>query len=142
MLDKAIALTAEKFEGKFDKGGQPYILHCLHVMNAVCPNQDDHELMCIAVMHDLVEDTDVTLGDLYALGFSQRVVSGVDCMTHRGGEDYMDVYIRRIALNPDTRLVKRDDLDHNSQMMRMKGLREKDFRRIEKYHRAYAYLKD
>ena len=142
MLDKAIALTAEKFEGKFDKGGQPYILHCLHVMNAVCPNQDDHELMCIAVMHDLVEDTDVTLGDLYALGFSQRVVSGVDCMTHRGGEDYMDVYIRRIALNPDTRLVKRYDLDHNSQMMRMKGLREKDFRRIEKYHRAYAYLKD
>ena len=142
MLDKAIALTAEKFEGKFDKGGQPYILHCLHVMNAVCPNQDDHELMCIAVMHDLVEDTDVTLGDLYALGFSQRVVSGVDCMTHRGGEDYMDVYIRRIALNPDARKIKIQDLDHNSQMMRMKGLREKDFRRIEKYHRAYAYLKE
>ena len=142
MLDKAIALTAEKFEGKFDKGGQPYILHCLHVMNAVCPNQDDHELMCIAVMHDLIEDADLTLGDLYASGFSQRVVAGVDCMTHRGGEDYMDVYIRRIALNPDARKIKIQDLDHNSQMMRMKGLREKNFRRIEKYHRAYAYLKE
>jgi len=142
MLDKAIALTAAHFEGKFDKGGQPYILHCLHVMHAVCPNQDDHELMCIAVMHDLVEDTDIDLDDLYALGFSQRVVAGVDCMTHRAGEDYMDVYIQRIALNRDARLVKIQDLDHNSQMMRMKGIRQKDFRRIEKYQRAYQYLKD
>jgi len=142
MLDKAIALVASHFEGKFDKGGQPYILHCLHVMNAVCPNQDDHELMCIAVMHDLVEDTDIDLDDLYALGFSKRVVTGVDCMTHRPGEDYMDVYIHRIALNFDARRIKIHDLDHNSQMMRMKGLRSKDFRRIEKYHRAYAYLKD
>jgi len=79
---------------------------------------------------------------LYALGFSQRVVTGVDCMTHRAGEDYMDVYIQRIALNPDARRIKIQDLDHNSQMMRMKGIRQKDFRRIEKYQRAYQYLKD
>ena len=142
MLDVAISLVAEKFKGKFDKGGQPYVLHCLHVMNAVCPDGDDHELMCIAVMHDLVEDTDTTIHDLYMLGFSDRVCKGVDDMTHRHGEDYMDVYIPRIALNPDTRRVKIQDLDHNSQMMRMKGLRQKDFKRIEKYHRAYAYLKD
>lgn len=142
MLDKAIALTAAQFEGKFDKGGQPYILHCLHVMNAVCPNKDDHELMCIAVMHDLIEDTDIDIDDLYALGFSKRVVFGVQCMTHGSGEDYMDVYIQRIALNADARKVKIADLDHNSQMMRMKGLRQKDFRRIEKYQRAYQYLKD
>mgnify|MGYP001236168436 FL=1 len=142
MLDKAIALTAEKFKNKFDKGGQPYILHCLHVMNAVCPNQDDHELMCIAVMHDLVEDTDVTLKDLFDMGFTSRVVSGVECMTHLKGEDYMDVYIRRVALNPDARRVKIADLNHNSHLMRQPSLREKDFRRIEKYHRAYAYLKD
>lgn len=142
MLDKAIALVAAHFEGKFDKGGQPYILHCLYVMNAVCPNQDDHELMCIAVMHDLVEDTDIDLDDLHALGFSKRVVLGVECMTHLPGEDYMDVYIHRIALNEDARRIKIQDLDHNSQMMRMKGIRAKDFRRIEKYQRAYQYLKD
>ncbi len=142
MLDIAIDLAAGHYKGKFDKGGQPYILHCLHVMNTVDPEGDDHELMCIAVMHDLVEDTELGLDDLYALGFSTRVVTGVDCMTHRPGEDYMDIYIHRIALNPDARRVKIADLDHNSQMMRMKGLRQKDFHRIEKYHRAYAYLKD
>jgi len=72
MLDKAIALTASHFEGKFDKAGQPYILHCLHVMNAVCPNQDDHELMSIAVMHDLVEDTDIDLDDSSTLMICMR----------------------------------------------------------------------
>jgi len=142
MLDKMIALVAEKFVGKFDKGGQPYILHCLHVMNAVCPKQDDHELMCIAVGHDLIEDTDITGDDLRAMGYSQRVVSGIEDMTHKQGEDYLDVYIRRIAANPDTRVCKREDLTHNSAIMRMKGLREKDFRRLEKYHRAYQYLED
>jgi hypothetical protein len=142
MLDVAIALAAEKFKGKFDKGGQPYILHCLYVMNAVCPEQDDHELMCIAVLHDIIEDTDVTAQDLYDLGFSHRVVNGIECMTHKDGEDYMDVYIRRCALNPDSKRCKRKDLIHNSHIMRMKGLREKDFRRLEKYHRAYAYLND
>ena len=142
MLDKAIRLAADAFEGKFDKGGQPYILHCLHVMRTVCPNQDDHELMCIAVMHDLVEDTDITLKDLYDMGFSERVVSGVACMTHMNGEDYMDVYIRRVALNPDAKRVKIADLKHNSDLTRQPNLREKDLRRIEKYHRAYAYLKD
>ena len=142
MLDKMIALVATHFEGKFDKGGQPYILHCLHVMNAVCPKGDDHELMCIAVGHDLIEDTDLDIDDLSALGFSQRVVSGIDVMTHRKGEDYLSVYIPRIAANPDARLCKREDLTHNSAIMRMKGLGEKDFRRLEKYHRAYAYLED
>jgi (p)ppGpp synthase/HD superfamily hydrolase len=142
MLDKAIALVAAHFEGRFDKGGQPYILHCLHVMNAACPNGDDHELMCIAVMHDLVEDTDIDLDDLFALGFSNRVVAGVDCMTHKKGEDYLDVYIHRIALNPDAKKVKIADLDHNSRLLRQPNLRAKDFRRLEKYHRAYEYLKD
>ena len=50
MLDKAIAIAAKEFEGKHDKGGNPYILHCLHVMHKVGP--DDHELMIIAVHHD------------------------------------------------------------------------------------------
>lgn len=142
MLDVAIALAAEKFKGKFDKGGQPYMLHCLHVMRRVCPKQDDHELMCIAVLHDIIEDTAVTAADLYALGFSTRVVQGVVTMTHLPHEDYMDVYIVRVGLNPDTRACKIEDLDHNSQILRMKGLGQKDFRRLEKYHRAYAYLKD
>jgi len=138
MLDKAIALAAENFVGKFDRGGQPYILHCLYVMNKM--NPDDHELMSIAVLHDIVEDTDVTLDVLKDLGFSERVVWGVKILTHEEDEPYMD-YIKRIALNPDARLVKMADLDHNSRILRMKGTRKKDFDRLEKYFSAYNYLK-
>lgn len=139
MLSTAIALTAQKFINTLDKGGNPYILHCLRVMNGV--DQNDEELMCIAVMHDLVEDTNVTLDELRSLGFSERVIRGIDTMTHRDEEDY-ETYIKRIALNPDTIKVKRSDLIDNSNITRLKGLRKKDFDRLEKYSKAFIYLKD
>jgi len=138
MLDKAIRMAAEAFEGKFDKGGHPYILHCLHVMNAVDPT--DHELMIIAVLHDLIEDTPATPYILTNLGFSPRVVSALTLLTHEKGVEYMD-YIRAIAMNEDAVVVKRADLRHNSDIMRMKGLRGKDFKRLDKYFTAYEYLR-
>jgi len=139
MLDKAIAIAANVFEGKYDKGGKPYVLHCIWVMNKMDVN--DHELMTIAVLHDVVEDTYYTFNHLRKAGFSERVIDGVKALTHENGVPYMD-YIKIIALNPDARKVKMADLDHNSRILRMKGLREKDFKRLEKYHTAYEYLKD
>lgn len=143
MLDRAISITAGAFEGKFDKGGQPYILHCLHVMHKVGP--DDHELMTIAVMHDLIEDTDWTFEMLHEEGFSTRVIDALMLLTHfpighPAGQTYEN-YIKGIATNDDARKVKLEDLKHNSNIHRMKGLREKDFRRLEKYHRAYEFLR-
>ena len=91
MLSAAIALTSQKFVNTLDKGGNPYILHCLRVMNGV--DQNDEELICIAVMHDLVEDTNVTLDELRLLGFSERVIRGIEYLTHREGEDY-ETYIK------------------------------------------------
>ena len=139
MLDKAIAITAKAFEGKYDKSGEPYILHCLHVMRGV--EAHGKEVMCIAVMHDLVEDTEYTLDDLLDLGFSLRVVDGVKAMTHLDSESYDD-YIKKIAINKDARLVKLEDLKHNSDITRLKGLKEKDFKRLEKYSRAFVYLSE
>jgi (p)ppGpp synthase/HD superfamily hydrolase len=139
MLDIAIALAAREFQGKFDKGGQPYILHCLNVMNQM--DQSDHELMSIAVLHDIVEDTSVTPADLRGMGFSDRVVLGILSLTHEKGVSYRD-YIKQIPFNDDSRKVKMADLRHNSDIMRMKGLRKKDFERLEKYHTAYEYLKN
>ena len=139
LLSTAIAITAEAFIGKLDKGGQPYILHCLHVMNRM--PKDDHELMMIAVMHDLLEDTDITHHELVEQGFSYRVVSALKVLTHDHGMPYDD-YIGWVALSEDATLVKRADLRHNSDIMRMKGLRQKDFKRLEKYHRSFEYLKD
>jgi (p)ppGpp synthase/HD superfamily hydrolase len=139
LLSTAIALVAKAFHTKLDKGGQPYILHCLHVMNQM--PKDDHELMMIAVMHDLIEDTDFTLEGVIELGFPPRVVDALRLLTHDPATSY-DAYISILAFNRDCVLVKRADLRHNSDIMRMKGLRQKDFLRLEKYHRAFEYLKD
>ena len=143
MLGKAIAIASKEFADKTDKGGKPYILHCLHVMHKVGP--DDHELMIIAVLHDLVEDTDWTFDMLRDEGFSERVLIALRLLTHypighSEGKTYDD-YIKSIATNEDARKVKMEDLKHNSDITRMKGLRKKDFDRLEKYHRSYEYLK-
>lgn len=138
-LDRAISIAAQAFKGKLDKGGQPYILHCLHVMNQMPEN--DHELRMIAVMHDLIEDTDYTISDLQDLGFSERVYFGVKQVTHWDYQSY-DEYIKIISNYEDATLVKLADLRHNTDITRIKGLRRKDFDRLEKYHRAYIYLKN
>lgn len=143
MLGKAIAIAAKEFADKTDKGGKPYMLHCLHVMHKVGP--DDQELMAIAVLHDLVEDTDWTFEMLRDEGFSDRVINALRLLTHypighSEGKTYDD-YIKGIATNEDARAVKLEDLKHNSDITRMKGLRKKDFDRLEKYHRSYEYLK-
>ena len=139
MLAKAIAITSNAFEDSLDKGGVPYIMHCLHVMNIVGKKTDkDPELMSIAVMHDLIEDTEWTLADLASAGFSDRVIAGVSSMTHDPHETYEE-YLNVIAANPDAVIVKLVDLKHNSDPMRMKGLRDKDMDRIVKYHRRKTH---
>ena len=136
-LATAIAITGNAFKDVTDKAGAPYMLHCLHVMNSV--DKNDYELMSIAVMHDLIEDTEYTVENLMEMGFSTRVVNALTSLTHIRGEPYMD-YITRVSENEDAIQVKLADLRHNSDIHRMKGLREKDFVRLEKYHRAYAFL--
>lgn len=138
-LAVAIDITSRAFVKKTDKGGTPYILHCLHVMYKM--DEADDELRMIAVMHDLIEDTKYELDDLRDLGFSDRVIAGVGIMTHLKGVSY-DAYIKLISLSDDATKVKLADLDHNSRIMRMKGLRKKDFDRLEKYFKAAAYLRD
>lgn len=139
MLDHAISMASVAFVGKRDKGGNPYILHCLAVMNMV--GTEDEELASIAVLHDIIEDTDMTKEKLLGYGFSIRVAQTVQVLTHDPETSYDD-YIKAIALNDDAKKVKMADLRHNTDIMRMKGLRKKDFDRLEKYHRAYMYLKD
>lgn len=139
-LAKAISITSVAFEDKLDKGGVPYIMHCLHVMDIIGKKTDkDPEMMSIAVMHDLIEDTGWTIDALRAAGFSKRVCNGVSAMTHDPQDTYEE-YIKYISLNPDARIVKLADLKHNSDPLRMKSLDEKHFIRLEKYHRAYAFL--
>lgn len=136
-LGEMIALVSKAFENKTDKAGKPYILHCLRVMNNL--HSDDEELNMIAIGHDLIEDTDMSIWDLKMKGFSKRVCDGIDYLTHLEGINYDD-YIKRIAFNPDAVKVKLADLKDNSDITRLKGLSKKDFDRIERYHRSFVYL--
>ncbi len=139
LLDKAIRISAVAFEGCFDKQGQPYILHCLNVMNQM--PEEDCDLRCIAVLHDLVEDTNWTISMLEEEGFSKRVLIGVELMTHDKETSYED-YVKKLSTNSDCRKVKMADLRHNSDIRRMKSCARKDFERLEKYCNAYNYLKE
>lgn len=138
-LNKMLVLATTKFDGIFDKGGVPYILHCLKVMYYI--KSDDEELQCIALGHDLVEDTDVTYVDLREMGFSNRIITGIRAMTKVRGETN-DEYMIRIKACHDAIRVKLADLRHNSDIRRLKGITEKDIIRIEKYHKMYLELRE
>ncbi len=139
MLGSAIAIAARVHETHRDMGGNAYILHPIRVMMRL--GTEDVELACIAILHDCVEDSDgrVTIDSLKSHGFSDRVLSALALLTHPKDEPY-DLYIRRVATSRDAILVKRADLCDNGDITRLKGLRSKDFERMEKYHRAYTFL--
>jgi (p)ppGpp synthase/HD superfamily hydrolase len=135
-LALAISITAKAFENVLDKGGQPYVLHCLRVMNNV---QGDECVKCASVMHDLIEDTAWTFQELSALGFSDKTIGLLHLLTHQKETSYED-YIKAISVSKEATEIKLRDLEDNCNITRIKGLRKKDFDRIEKYHRAYVYL--
>jgi (p)ppGpp synthase/HD superfamily hydrolase len=139
LLSAMLVLATCSHAEQFDKGGNPYILHPLRVMYQL--KSDDEELNCIALGHDLVEDTDVTYEDLKKLGFTDRVVNGIRALTKQPGETY-DEAMMRITSNKDAILVKLQDIRHNSDIRRLKGVTEKDIKRMAKYHQMYVTLKE
>lgn len=131
MLEKAITIATIAHQGQKDKAGQPYILHPLRVMFST---KGEVERIC-AVLHDVIEDTDVSMDDLRNEGFSEEVLSVLDAVTKRDGESYDD-FISRILPNPVACRVKLADLNDNMDLSRIKNPTEKDFQRIEKYRKA------
>lgn len=134
-LEDAIMLAAEVHRGQLDKAGAPYILHPLRVMLQM---QDDVARMA-AVLHDVVEDSSLTLDDLRARGYPQEVLEAVDHLTHRPDEDYMD-YIRRLRPNALARRVKLADLADNMDMVRLPNPTERDLARLQRYAAALKLL--
>lgn len=119
MFDTAVLIAAKEHLGQRDKGGKAYILHPIRI--AMRLRTDDEELMCIAVLHDAVEDGKVTFNDLVEEGFSDRVVNALKLLTHQKGIQYED-YIYNMRNNYDALRVKREDLKDNSDLSRLKGL--------------------
>ena len=125
-LALAIEIATQAHSGQFDKGGKPYILHPLHIMQQL---MFDVELAIVGVLHDVVEDGGerFSLHALAELGFSQRVLQAITLLTHDSQDDYLGVYIKNICTNYDAIRVKRKDLAHNSDITRLIGVGEKDF---------------
>ena len=131
--------------GQFDRGGNPYILHPLKVMHYLKTDDelrrlDDEELMCIALGHDVIEDTSTTYADLRTAGMSERVIEGIRALTKQPGQTY-DEYKAGVFSNRDAMLVKCADLRHNTDIRRLKGVSEKDIARMAKYHQFYMEIK-
>jgi (p)ppGpp synthase/HD superfamily hydrolase len=135
-LSKAISFASMAHEGQYDKSGKPYILHPLHVMNAV--KHKGPLYMIVAVLHDVVEDCDYTIKDLSGMGFSHSALRALDLLDMRNKE--YQPRIIQIATNPVARVVKMEDIRHNMQLDRLLFLTKKDHDRAKKYHTAYVYL--
>lgn len=139
MLGNALLIAANAHAGQFDKGGSPYILHPLKVMHYL--KTDDEELQCIALLHDVIEDTKTTWNDLTDVGMSLRVLAGVEALTKMPGESY-DEYKNKVFANRDAMMVKTCDLRHNSDIRRLKGVAQKDIDRITKYNIFYLEIQE
>jgi len=140
-IEAALAFASYLHRGKNDKGGIPYILHPVWIAQEITRNGGSIDEQIVALLHDTVEDTCITLSEL-AEWFNSRIIAGIDAMTKREGEGD-DEYMARVAINAISRKVKRYDLIHNMDVRRLKNrtnLQEKDLLRIKKYAKMYDFL--
>lgn len=135
---KAIKLMFEKHKDQVDKSGMPYVFHPWHVAEQMT----DENSTLVALMHDLVEDTDLTIEDVAKLGFDDEVVEALSLMTHEKGVDYFE-YVEKLAHNNLARRVKLADLAHNMDLSRLDEETRNQPKRIEKYQKyikVFEYL--
>ena len=134
LLTKMLQCASDAHDGQFDRAGKPYILHPLRVMHYLASN--DEELQCIALGHDLIEDTFVDSDTLLHLWeFPPRIVEGIECLSRHEGQSYED-YKRQVCGSRDAMLVKLADLRDNMDLTRLKYLHltNDDLARIRDYH--------
>lgn len=137
MTRKALKLCFEAHKEQVDKDGMPYVFHPFHLAEQM----QTEETTVVALLHDVVEDTEYTLEDLASMGFSETVLAAVALLTHDMATDYMD-YVRAIKENPVAKAVKLADLRHNADPTRPIVMDEAMRRRHEKYRKAIAFLEE
>lgn len=132
---KALRICFDAHKDQEDKSGMPYVFHPFHLAEQM----KTEETTIVALLHDVVEDSDYTLEDLKAFGFSGAVTDAVALMTHADDVKYMD-YVRKIKDNPIAKAVKLADLRHNSDLSRLDEVTDKALNRREKYLKAIELL--
>ena len=134
---KALRISFDAHKEQVDKTGLPYIFHPFHLAEQM----ETEDEVIAALLHDVVEDSDITLADLRADGFPGHVVDAIALLTHDDTikYEYMD-YISKIKSNPLATKIKLADLRHNSDVTRLDSIDEKMAARLEKYKAAIEYL--
>ena len=135
LTKKAMKLCFRAHKDQVDKSGLPYVFHPFHLAEQM----PDEVTTAVALLHDVVEDTDYTIEDLVREGFPPEVTDAVKMMTHDDAVPYLD-YVRGLKENPVTRIVKLADLKHNSDITRLDTVDEKAIKRVEKYKKAIVIL--
>lgn len=131
----AAALATEKHDKQLDKGGNPYILHPLRVANSLVTENEK----IVGVLHDIIEDTNCTYDELKELGFSQEIITALECLTKRPGETRKQA-ARRAGKNRLACAVKLADIRDNMDLSRIPNPTQHDHDRIEQYKDAQAIL--
>ena len=135
LTKKALSISFLAHKDQVDKSGMPYVYHPFHVAEQM----DDEYSTCVALLHDVVEDSDITLDDLKAEGFPPEVIDALALLTHDDSIPYMD-YIRKVKTNPIAKKVKLSDLEHNSDLSRLDSVDDKAVERANKYKLAIIIL--
>jgi len=135
LFDHALQIAIQAHRGQKDKSGREYIMHPIRVAERC----KDPRAKIVALLHDTIEDTNVTAEYLRCEGFPDEIINGVLSVTKREGETYDD-FVRRAAENVIGREVKIADLEDNMDIRRLKEITAEDVARLQKYLRAWQYL--
>ena len=135
MTKTALKLCFEAHKDQTDKSGLPYVFHPFHLAEQM----PDEKTTVVALLHDVIEDTDYTLDDLKNMGYSDDILSAIVLMTNDDGVPYME-YVALIKKSPIAKMVKLADLRHNSNMSRLDKVTAHDRERTEKYKKAIEFL--
>ncbi|MBR4869598.1 MAG: HD domain-containing protein [Oscillospiraceae bacterium] len=135
LTKKAMKIAFAAHKEQVDKSGLPYIFHPFHLAEQM----KTEETVCAALLHDVAEDTEITLEDIQKEGFPQAVLAALVLLTHDEAVPYME-YVAKVKENPVARAVKLADLRHNSDLTRLDYVDEKAKERAEKYKAAMALL--
>lgn len=137
LIEKSLAIALRAHTGVVDKAGRAYILHPIRIMTKMTTDIE----MSVALLHDVIEDSDMTAADLLAEGIPDEVVTAVLCLTKQADETYQD-FVLRAKQNPIAKKVKIADIEDNLNVLRISNLTDKDLARIAKYHAAWYVLND
>lgn len=135
LTKKALKISFNAHKDQKDKSGMPYVYHPFHLAEQM----DDEYSTCVALLHDVVEDTDMTLDELSEI-FPKEITDAIAMMTHDDNIPYLE-YVREIKNNPIAAKVKLADLKHNSDLTRLDMVDDKAIERVEKYKKAMEILR-